>query len=71
MEDHNLACTHDQQCKRKSNLFIANNSMATECLKLKPSTSLIACLESQLLSQFHNLHVNTTAIHKVNKVYSI
>lgn len=39
----------------------------------KSETCFDACLKSHFLyhSQFHNLHVNTTKIHKVHKAHSV
>ena len=43
--------------------------MQGRCLFKKTETYFSACLKRYFLysSQFHNLHVNTTPIHKVNK----
>ena len=43
--------------------------METDYLNKKKETCFGACLKSNLLdhSQFHSLHVNATAVHKVNK----
>ena len=43
--------------------------METDYLNKKKRTCFGACLKSNLLhhSQFHSLHVNATAVHKVNK----
>ena len=43
--------------------------MQGRCLFKKTETYFSACLKRYFLysSQFHNLHVNTIAIHKVNK----
>ena len=53
----------------KSNLYLANNNIATDYLNKKKETCFGACLKSNFLdhSQFHSLHVNATAVHKVNK----
>ena len=43
--------------------------MATDYLNKKKGTCFGACLQSNFLdhSQFHKLHVNATAVQKVNK----
>ena len=53
----------------KSNLYPVNNDMETDHLNKKKETCFGACLKSNFLdhSQFHSLHVNATAVHKVNK----
>ena len=53
----------------KSNLYLVNNNMKIDSLNKKKETCFGACLESNFLdhSQFHSLHVNATAVHKVNK----
>ena len=53
----------------KSNLYLANINIATDYLNKKKETCFGACLKSNFLdhSQFHKLHVNATAVHKVNK----
>ena len=54
----------------KSNLFLANNGMITYYFNFKKHKYFFsAFLKSHFLfcSQIHNLHVNATAINKVNK----
>ena len=54
----------------KFNLFLANNGMITYYFNFEKQKYVFsAFLKSHFLfcSQIHNLHVNTTAIHNVNK----
>ena len=46
-----------------------NDSMVTDHFNFKQKPVLVLVLKEILLycSQFHNLHVNTTAIHQVNR----